>query len=76
MKDFWYEHGEAITAIVVIALVVVLAWFGSGKFMQASCDAKTKDIGFAHRWSTMGGCQIEVDAGRWIPLDSYYFKQE
>ena len=43
---------------------------------KASCNAKTEEIGFAARWSVMAGCRIEVEPGQWIPLDSYYFKQE
>jgi hypothetical protein len=41
-----------------------------------SCKAKTEQMGFPSDYSYMGGCKIEVNPGQWIPLDSYYFKQE
>ncbi len=47
-----------------------------GIFSKYECYAKTQGMGFQHRWGMMAGCQIEVKPSQWIPLDSYYFKQE
>ena len=76
MSDFWYDYGELIIGVLVVAAIIAGTFFGAIKFEQAQCIAKTENIGFAHRWSILGGCQIEVNLNQWIPLDSYYFKQE
>jgi|WetSurMetagenome_2_1015567.scaffolds.fasta_scaffold122671_6 hypothetical protein len=65
---------------VILIILIVLAVFaglvyGISYLNKFSCDAKTIQIGFPHRWSFWGNCQIEVNPGKWIPLDSYYFKQ-
>jgi hypothetical protein len=69
---FWEDLG----AVVLLVLVIVATIGGMIWYEQASCIAKTENIGFNHRWSILGGCQIEVVSGQWIPLESYYFKQE
>lgn len=63
---------QVILAVVGIAAIVIFSLW------QASytCDVKTRDMGFENRWSYLAGCQIEVESGKWIPLDSYYFKEE
>ena len=76
MSDFWYDYGELIIGVVVVVAVIAGVVFGVMKLEQAQCIAKTENMGFAHRWSWLGGCQIEVTEGQWIPLESYYFKQE
>lgn len=45
-------------------------------FERQTCYAKAGDMGFEYRFLIIGGCQIEVEEGRWIPLESYYFKEE
>lgn len=71
---------DLIKMIVVIVLIVAVCLVGTlGLLIPldiAGCNAQTADIGYDHRWSFWGGCQIEVKEGRWIPLDSYYFKEE
>lgn len=76
MSDFWYDYGDLIIGVFVFIIIVTLVVFGVGKLEQAQCIAKTQSIGFDYRWSWLGGCQIEVTEGQWIPLESYYFKQE
>lgn len=55
-------------------LVVVL--FLYGVFSAFQCESKTSGMGFENRWGPVMGCQIEVNPNQWIPLESYYFKQE
>ena len=43
---------------------------------MATCTAKTEGMGSQSRYSALAGCQIEVNPDQWIPLESYYFKQE
>ena len=50
--------------------------YGSNVLTNAQCNAETLNMGFDHRYSFLGGCQIEVNEGQWIPLDNYYFEEE
>ncbi len=75
-NDFWYFKGESITVFVVMVFLFWSMIFGFAKLSEAKCNAQTESIGFPHRWSFLGDCQIEVTDGQWIPLESYYFKQE
>lgn len=62
---------------VLLFLLGVLILFSIGYFVNKGvCDAKTTDIGFPHRFSALGGCQVEIDPGHWIPLDNFYFPQQ
>lgn len=65
-----------LIVVLFFAVVVALIFGGFSWYSREVCAAQTTDIGFNHRWSVMGGCQIEVKPGQWIPLDSYYFKEE
>lgn len=61
----------------IVTMIIAGSLFSIGWGLEiATCDAKTIDIGFSHRYSIMGGCQIEVEENKWIPLELYYFKQE
>ena len=62
---------------VIFFLLGVVVLISIGYFVNKGiCDAKTADIGFSHRFSIMGNCQIEITPGHWIPLDNYYFQQQ
>lgn len=71
-----YLDWDVVKFFVVVALLLAIFMGGIYGLEVWSCSAKTADIGFAHRYSLMGGCQIEVKPGQWIPLESYYFKQQ
>ena len=63
--------------VTIIYLFVLGALLGGAAIWdRAVCVTKTAEIGFASKWNILGGCRIEVQSGQWIPLDSYYFKQE
>lgn len=77
MSRWWRDNKEgAIAFLIVVAIVVavyaVVFWLQG----PVACNARTADMGFEHRWSLFGGCQIEVVESQWIPLESYYWKQE
>ena len=72
MKNF-FEDFAPLIALVVLLILVILGGLAVDNLI---CDAKTANIGFTSRWSIYGGCQIEVTPDQWIPLESYYFKQE
>jgi hypothetical protein len=63
--------------LIFISCSVVACLLGGAVLMdRVGCLAKTADMGFDSRYSLWAGCQIEVKEGQWIPLDSYYFKEE
>lgn len=55
----------------VLSALLVATFFGLIWLSEASCEAKTKGIGFNVEWSLMGGCRIEHKEGQWIPLERY-----
>lgn len=73
---FWAEYGETIIPIIVSLIFISCMFLSSLIIVRAKCFERTENMGFDSRWSLLGGCQIEVNAGQWIPLESYYFKQE
>ncbi len=77
MRDWWnYNNSRLVIDFLVIVAVVAIILFGGMGLSETRCAAKTENIGFAHRWSYLGGCQIEVIVGRWIPLENYHFEQK
>lgn len=74
-----YQYDNEIGAfgkVVIFILLIALAVGGYvAVFGLIPCNAMTRDIGFASRYSIFGGCQVEVTPGQWIPLSSYYFRQ-
>ena len=64
-----------LVPIVVMTLVLALVLGGGNVLDEISCQSKTADIGYAHRYTFLAGCQIEIEDGRWIPLDAYYYQE-
>ena len=60
-------------SIWVTALVLAFACYYYANLY--TCRAKTSGMGFPYSFSVWGGCKIQVENGKWIPLDSYYYKQ-
>lgn len=67
------SDGAYFVAVITALLVVLALWAWAD---YATCMSKTERIGFDRDWSLVGGCLIEVSQDQWIPLESYYFKQE
>lgn len=63
-------------AAILLVLAFGLAMIPISILDRTSCNAKTAEIGFAHRWEFWGGCWIEITPGQWIPLDNYFVNQE
>lgn len=80
MRDFYDEYLAPVLGFLLVIVVIGGLFFGMVKLMwyvsARECAAKTQYMGFESRWDRWSGCQIEVNPGQWIPLDSYYFKQE
>ena len=78
----WYNYGggSELFAFLVVLLVFFVVIFGivagvAYGLDKPSCAARTQEIGFDSRWSFMGGCQILVEDGKWIPISNYYYEQ-
>jgi hypothetical protein len=77
--------GAASIAAIIVAVVLALAclictlpvvMFGGAYYIdKASCDATTRDIGFPHRYDFLGGCQIEIKPGQWVPVEAFYVQR-
>jgi hypothetical protein len=67
---------SVITLILMFVIAVAAVGAVGNVYAKYECSAKTESIGFDSRYSFLGGCQIEVTDGQWIPLDNYYFKQQ
>ena len=80
MKNFFKQHAAHIIGTLLVIAIVGGLLFGTAKLLwyvsARECAAETQYMGFESRWDRWAGCQIEVSPGQWIPLDSYYFKQE
>jgi hypothetical protein len=62
--------------VVILFLLGVVILFSIGYYVNKGiCDAKTSGMGFNHRFSFLGNCQIEVTPGQWIPLENYRVQQ-
>ena len=62
---------------ILIFILGIAIIFSIGYYItKATCDAKTVDIGYAHRFSLLGGCQVETEPGHWIPLENYFYPQQ
>lgn len=71
---------DAVKFVLSFVLILVVLIGGlillNNMWESHTCYAKTINMGFAHHWDFFGGCRIEVKPGQWIPLESYYFKQQ
>ena len=68
MKDF------CVAEIVLIVIALIGLTVGLGFiFEKISCQNKYEE--FPNRYNILSGCQIKPD-DKWIPAESYYFKEE
>jgi hypothetical protein len=66
--------------LIAVAVVLVLLAFMVGATVglryamdRPQCTARTQNIGLDSRWSFWGGCQVQIDTARWVPLDNWYY---
>lgn len=64
------------TKIVIIILISVITFFtvifSIGLWSdKISCGQEWSESGYPHRWSRMGGCQIQFSNGTWIPSKNF-----
>ena len=63
-----------IELLIVIAIVGIIAFIPIGEKLE--CSAKTEGMGFDSKWSLFGGCRIEIEESKWIPLERYRHIEE
>lgn len=73
MKDFLETFGSAVLVVILYGLVfgvlmLIVNWTNS-------IQCRNKYASFQNRYSFWQKCQIKVK-GKWIPADSYYFKED
>ena len=70
-----YVLGWFIVIVVILGLLS-----GFGRFVKyvnnRECQTKAEVMGFNYKYSRWTGCIIEVESEKWIPLGSYYYKEE
>lgn len=65
-----------LSLTLAFVVICVLIFCGAAYFLdRPSCEAKTAEINMESRWSFFGGCQVEVEPDRWIPLDNWYYTE-
>lgn len=59
---------EVLVALLAgLALVLTAIVFIGLKVDEIACKSRWEESGMAVRWSFWGGCQVEVQKGRWLP---------
>ena len=58
-----------IIAAIIAAIIAMIA--GIPFLAEAGCMERTDGMGFNVKWSFIGGCKIEYEKGKWIPLANY-----
>lgn len=71
-----YKAGNGWAEVLILIFSIVFIVVVSKAASNYRCTAMTRNMGIAHDWSWFGGCVVEVEDGRWIPLDNYYFREE
>ena len=66
MEDFIFDNIGKIIFVVFVVLISL-----APVLSEYECSAKTEGIGLNHDWSFFGGCRVEYEQGKWIPLERY-----
>lgn len=77
---FWdTDFGEMVKWILLVLCMLIFVagvFVGLVYFDTPICQEKTENINLDSRWSFWGGCQVEIEPGRWIPLDNWYYVEK
>ena len=69
MEDFGY------LMFVIVVFVMLFSGFSGIIYVVEGISCSQKWQSFPSKYELFSGCQIQVD-GKWIPAESYYFKEE
>lgn len=61
--------------ILILLATLFFGVIGGFGLAASSYECKSKYGDFENRFKIVGGCQVKMD-GKWIPSDSYYFKED
>jgi len=74
-----YRYGSSssddwswVVQLIAILLVLILG----GCFASAECSGKFRGSGYETRWGPVSMCQVQLEDGRWIPADSFYYRED
>lgn len=71
--DDWME---VIVPVVILILILACLFGGNIALDSYACHQKGAQMNYPAHYSVITGCMIQVENGRWIPVESYYFKEE
>lgn len=60
-----------LIGLAMVSLIILFSVGIPSYLNKNACYAKTEGMGFNVEWSFLGGCRIEYENGKWIPLDRY-----
>ena len=66
---------DGYEGILAVGFVLVLVLAGVLNYSLEAGRCARKWGGFENKYGYWEGCQIKLD-GKWIPSESYYFKEE
>uniref|UniRef100_A0A6M3K974 Uncharacterized protein n=1 Tax=viral metagenome TaxID=1070528 RepID=A0A6M3K974_9ZZZZ len=76
MRKWWYYNKGAIVMILIAIALTFGTFYGTFMLAKYECQVKSAQMEVDSRWRVIGGCFIEIEADKWIPIESYYFKEE
>jgi len=62
---------STILATIIVTVISILIICTFILFKSYSCEVKWADSGHDSRFSILGGCQIKLADGTWIPASAY-----
>lgn len=61
-----------IAGALVGVLIIGLAY----TFGPPFCRAPAEKMGIDHDWGFWSGCMVEIEPGKWVPLETYRLTEE
>jgi hypothetical protein len=72
-ETFWDTGWGILTMTVVLLTVVMTAIIWVVIVLEGEqCARRAQGLNRNHEWTLIGGCLIESDDGRLVPLDNYF----
>lgn len=69
------ERGNAELGLLIVAALVILAIvFCTLQLNSYSCQQKAELMGFGYRYDYVSGCFYQLENGRWVDADAYYYE--
>jgi hypothetical protein len=76
MKKNKWERGETELIFTTVVCIAILAglFFCVATYDATLCTNKGHIMGFESRYDFFSGCFYEVEDGRWVDSDAYYYE--